>query len=71
MAMTLEEMELETAEFIPAREVMCGWSRHSSRESNSAYVGSSDGNTNQSGLINVSILNGNLDGNFNNVAQSA
>lgn len=74
MAMTLEEMELETAEFIPAREVMwCCYGGSSTHQSNTAVVGSGDGNTYQSGggLINlqVSALNGNGNGDFNFISQ--
>ena len=73
MAMTLEEMELETAEFIPAREVMWCCYGSTTHQSNTAIVGSGDGNTYQSGggliVLNVSALNGNFDGNFNHVSQ--
>ena len=64
-AITMQELELETAELLPARETL--WLFSSQR--NTAVIGSGNGNTYQSGLINVSALNGNLDGNFNNVFQ--
>jgi hypothetical protein len=67
-AITTQELELETAELLPARETLWG-GYHSSR--NTAVVGSGDGNTSQFGLINVSALNGNFDGNLNSIAQSA
>ena len=38
-----------------------------SRTTTVTVVGSGDGNTEQSGLINVSALNGNFDGEGNNV----
>jgi hypothetical protein len=63
---TMQELELETAELLPARETLCrsggGYSY-----SSTTIVGSGDGNTEQSGLINVSLLNGNFNGDFNNV----
>jgi hypothetical protein len=64
---TMQELELETAELLPARETLWG---SFSYQSNSAVVGSGDGNTEQSGLINVSLLNGNFDGNGNAIGQS-
>lgn len=73
MAMTLEEMELETAEFIPAREVMWCCYGSSTSQHNTAVVGSGNGNTYQEGggLINlqVSALNGNGNGDFNFISQ--
>jgi hypothetical protein len=67
----LAELDLELGEYLPAREVMwCGYSRPSStHQSNTAVVGSGDGNTSQFGLINVSALNGNFDGNLNSIRQ--
>ena len=49
-AVTMQELELETAELLPARETL----------SSSTRPGS--GNTSQSGLVNVSAANGS----FNN-----
>ena len=63
---TMQELELETAELLPARETLwcpSGGGGHNSTN----IVGSGDGNTYQAGLINVSALNGNFDGDFNNV----
>jgi hypothetical protein len=65
---TMQELELETAELLPARETL--WGSFSSA-SNSAVVGSGDGNTYQEGLVNISALNGNGNGNFNNINQLA
>jgi hypothetical protein len=59
----ISELDAELGEYLPAREVMCCWSSSSVRQSNSA--GDGDGNTAQFGLLNVSVLNGNLDGNGN------
>ncbi len=61
---TMQELELETAELLPARETL--WGYHSSK---TAIVGSGNGNTEQEGFINVSLLNGNFNGDFNNVNQ--
>ena len=63
--LSLAELESEHAEYLPAREVM--WCGRSAGPSNYASVnnGNGDGNTYQDGLINVSVLNGNLDGNGN------
>jgi hypothetical protein len=61
---TMQELELETAELLPARETLWGY-----YSSNTAIVGSGNGNTEQEGLINVSALNGNFNGDFNNVNQ--
>jgi hypothetical protein len=64
---TTQELELETAELLPARETLWG---SFSYQSNSAVVGNGNGDTYQSGLINVSLLNGNFNGDFNNIGQS-
>jgi hypothetical protein len=60
---TMQELELETAELLPAREtlnVCC--SRHSSSVTQVNY---GIGNTNQNGgFIQVSALNGNFSGNY-------
>ena len=68
-AVTMQELELETAELLPARETL--WYRGYTSSSNTAVVGSGDGNTEQAGLINVSALNGNFDGDGNNISQLA
>jgi hypothetical protein len=63
--LSLAELESEHAEYLPAREVMCCW--HGGAPSNHATVanGNGNGNTYQEGLVNVSALNGNLNGNGN------
>ncbi len=69
---TMQELELETAELLPARETLwcpSGGGGHNSTN----IVGSGDGNTAQyaqgggflSPAVNVSALNGNLDGDGN------
>jgi hypothetical protein len=67
-AITMQELELETAELLPARETLWYGSSHSS---NTAVVGSNDGDTSQFGLINVSAANGNFDGDGNTIYQVA
>ena len=63
--LSFAELETEHVEYLPAREVM--WCCRSAGPSNHASVnnGNGDGNTYQEGLVNVSVLNGNLDGNGN------
>ncbi len=63
--LSLAELESEHAEYLPAREVM--WCCRTAGNTNYASVhnGDGDGNTYQEGLLNVSVLNGNLDGNGN------
>jgi len=62
MALSIAEMELEAVEFIPAREVMCGGcgggGTYQSQSHN--FDGNGDGNG------SWGVLNGALDGNFNN-----
>jgi hypothetical protein len=62
---TMEELELETAELLPARETLCSYrSPHSSTNIDSGN-GNGDGNGNFNfGLVNIlSGDNGNLNGN--------
>jgi hypothetical protein len=66
---TMQELELETAELLPARETLWCSSSYSS-QSNTAIVGSGDGDTSQFGLLNVSVLNGFGDGDGNAISQS-
>ena len=63
MAISTAELELQDAEFLPAREVMSSCCR--SRQSHGGTtVYDNDGNTYQNGLINISALNGNFSGAF-------
>jgi hypothetical protein len=67
---TMQELELETAELLPPRETL--WVHPSSSyASNTAVIGSGDGDTYQNGLLNISLLNGNFDGDGNTVYQFA
>jgi hypothetical protein len=65
-AITMQELELETAELLPARETL--WFFSSQR--NTAVIGNGNGNTSQQGVLNVSALNGFGNGNGNVVIQS-
>jgi hypothetical protein len=56
---TMQELELESAELLPARETLCSSCSHSGPSSSFTQVGY--GNTAQAGLINVSALNGSFD----------
>jgi hypothetical protein len=64
--LTFTELDLETAEQLPARELMgggggkCGCGGGGNSWTNGSY----NGNTAQSGFLNVSVLNGNGNGSF-------
>jgi hypothetical protein len=67
---TMQELELETAELLPARETLwsnsCGCGRSSSSVDSHNGDGDGDGNYYNGGFLSVNILsgdNGNLDGN--------
>ena len=62
-AITMQDLELETAELLPARETLnCCSYRHASGGVTQVNYGI--GNTNQNGgFIQVSALNGNFSGN--------
>ena len=71
---TMQELELETAELLPARETLTGWSGHSSsfnafNQINGSANGNGNGNVHQFGFANLAVGNGNLNGNLsgNNV----
>jgi hypothetical protein len=77
---TMQELELETAELLPARETLTGMGSHPGHSSsfnafnqiNGSANGNGNGNVYQHGgglLGNVAIANGNLNGNLsgNNV----
>ncbi len=61
--LSLSELEMEQASYLPPREVMwgCRGGAHFTYNVGS-FDGNGDGNSYQAGLINVSALNGNLDG---------
>jgi len=61
-AVTMEDLELEHAELLPSRETL--WVCHPSHSGSSfTQVAQGNGNTNQAGFLNISVLNGNLSGN--------
>ena len=62
---TMQDLESETAELLPARETLNWFGQR-----NVAVIGNGNGNTYQQGVLNVSALNGNFNGSFNNVGQS-
>jgi hypothetical protein len=67
----LAELDMEIGEYLPAREVMwCGYTS-SAHQSNTAIVGSGDGNQSQEGFIalQVGVLNGSFDGNGDHTNQ--
>lgn len=53
-AVTMEELELERAELLPSRETLFVVSSHNT------FAQVAYGNTSQSGLLDVAILNGSL-----------
>jgi hypothetical protein len=55
-AVTMQDLELESAELLPARETL--WSNYGHPSSSFAQVGY--GNTAQAGLVNISAGNGDL-----------
>lgn len=58
-AVTMQDLELEHAELLPARETLCCCKGNPSSSFSFTQVGY--GNTAQSGLINISALNGSFD----------
>lgn len=61
---TMQELEFETAELLPARETLGVCSYRSSGSSFTQVIGSGNGNNNgNAGLL--SVLSGNLNGNLN------
>jgi hypothetical protein len=62
MALSIQELELQTAEFLPAREVMTGCGCRGGVTIND-NDGNHNGNAAQFGLLNINALNGNANGN--------
>jgi len=61
---TMQELELETAELLPARETLSCYRSHPSGGHNVTQVNYGIGNTNQNGgFLQVSALNDNFSGN--------
>ncbi len=59
-AVTTQELELEHAELLPSRETLCV-SHHGYGGNSFSFTQVGYGNTAQSGLVNVSALNGSFD----------
>ncbi len=61
-AFSMNELELESPELLPARETLCCVKSHPVHSSSTTYVVSQQGygNTIQTGLVNVSAGNGDL-----------
>lgn len=55
-AISMRELEAESAELLPSRETLCCWRSHGSGSSVSQFGA---GNTAQSGNFDISALNGN------------
>jgi hypothetical protein len=67
LAMTMDELERESAELLPSRETLCvsKWGHSHGGNSYTSYSFTQvDGNTSQVGLINVALLNGSFDSLF-------
>ena len=64
-AVSMEDLELETAELLPSRETLWVCKHPSNYGSSFSFtqVAAGNGNTNQAGFLNLSALNGNLSGN--------
>ena len=64
-AVTMQDLESEHAELLPARETLscCCSNSHPGSSGGSGFVQVGYGNTAQSGLVNVAVANGS----FNNV----
>jgi hypothetical protein len=62
-AVSMDELERESAELLPSRETLCvpRWNPGHSTSYSFTQV---DGNTSQVGLVNVAILNGSFDSLF-------
>jgi hypothetical protein len=61
LAMTMDELERESAELLPSRETLCvsKWG-HSQGGTSFTSISQTNGNTSQFGLLNISLLNGDL-----------
>ena len=63
-AMSMQELEMESAELLPGRETLCvcTWQPHGGVSFSGGY-----GDTAQSGLVNVAALNGSFNNSLNNI----
>jgi hypothetical protein len=63
LAMTMDELERESAELLPSRETLCvsRWGHsHGGNSYSYTSISQTNGNTSQFGLLNISLLNGDL-----------
>jgi hypothetical protein len=60
-AVTMQDLELEHAELLPSRETLCVAGQQSHGGNSFTFTQVGYGNTAQSGLVNVSALNGSFD----------
>jgi len=60
LAVSMDELERESAELLPSRETLCV-SRCGHGGSSNSFTQVGYGNTDQAGLVNVSALNGSFD----------
>ena len=60
-AVTMQDLELESAELLPSRETLCACHPQcGGSSSSSVFIQNGYGNTAQSGVLNVAIANGSL-----------
>jgi hypothetical protein len=62
LSVSMDELERESAELLPARETL--WASKGGYSYSNSFAQVGYGNTAQSGLINVSALNGSFDNNL-------
>jgi hypothetical protein len=62
LAVSMAELESESAELLPARETL--WASRGGYSYSNSFAQVGYGNTAQSGLLNVSALNGSADNNL-------
>ncbi|MGH3251696.1 MAG: hypothetical protein ACRDOI_36560 [Trebonia sp.] len=65
LAVSMDELERESAELLPSRETLCVSRWHPAHSGGNSFSFTQvDGNTNQVGLINLALLNGSFDSLF-------
>ena len=61
-AVTMQDLELESAELLPSRETLCACHSHPGSSSSSAtLIQNGYGNTAQAGGLNIAVANGSFD----------
>lgn len=66
-AVSMQELEMESAELLPGRETLCVTSCHPWGGGHWGFSQMGMGNTAQNGLVNAAVANGSLNGSLNNV----